>query len=76
MTQHNVFFKAAVLFLKTDMDLLQLFLCSVLFISTTLHTTDGITEGCEDWELSGRDEVCCLKCNPGTVGLILITDTN
>ncbi|XP_060794357.1 tumor necrosis factor receptor superfamily member 9a isoform X2 [Neoarius graeffei] len=47
------------------MDVLQLFLCSVLFITTTLHTTDGITEGCEDWKLSGRDEVCCLKCNPG-----------
>ncbi|MCI4387291.1 hypothetical protein PGIGA_G00072480 [Pangasianodon gigas] len=48
------------------MRLIQLRLCHVLLITTTiLYITEGIKEGCADWRLHGTDEVCCTKCNPG-----------
>ncbi|XP_076874573.1 tumor necrosis factor receptor superfamily member 9a [Brachyhypopomus gauderio] len=47
---------------------MQLILLSVTHIMTVLsllYSTEGLSEGCDDWELSGSDAVCCLKCKPG-----------
>ncbi|KAK2825433.1 hypothetical protein Q7C36_019360 [Tachysurus vachellii] len=52
------------------MQLIQLRLCHVLLIITTLYTTEAVTPGCEAWKASNPG-VCCIQCRPGNH---LVTD--
>ncbi|XP_066528539.1 tumor necrosis factor receptor superfamily member 9a [Hoplias malabaricus] len=44
---------------------MQLTLWTLPLTFSLLHLRVGESNSCADWQLHGRDDVCCLKCSPG-----------